>query len=93
MGQQWKCNSEISLSIKNKKMSTQKKTEPGHSLADMASEKAAAVKGSVIEGTHKLIAAAEEKYESAKKAIHDMTAPSPVVAPKKRVTEKAAKKE
>ena len=56
-------------------MSNQKQTVPAHSLAEKASEKTAAIKEGLIEGKNKLLAVVEEKYESAKKAIHDMTAP------------------
>ena len=56
-------------------MSNRKQTVPAHSLAEKASEKTAAIKEGLIEGKNKLLAVVEEKYESAKKAIHDMTAP------------------
>jgi hypothetical protein len=71
-----------------------KKAEPHHSMMEIAGEKATAIKESIIEGKDKLVAAAGEKFEAVKKAIHDFTAssPKPKAAAKKKIAKKAVKK-
>src|ERR1700683_4127778 len=81
-----------------------KKTKPSgigevaEKLMEKAGEKAEALKESIIAGKDKVVAIVEEKIESAKKVIHDHTAPKgrakkkQVVAVKKAPA-RAAKKQ
>jgi len=72
-----------------KQIKPPKKEEAHHSLMEIAGEKAEAIKGGLIERKNKIISAAEEKFDSVKKAIHNLTAAS---AKQKTIKKAAVKK-
>jgi hypothetical protein len=72
-------------------MKKEKKDTQKHSFIEIAGEKAEALKEGLIAGKDKIVSVVEEKFESAKKAIHDFTTHKPAKA-KKPAAKKAVKK-
>jgi hypothetical protein len=63
-----------------------------HTVMETVGEKAAAIKDSIVESKNKVVATVEEKFDMVKKAIHDITAPSPKKKSLKKAVKKAVKK-